>query len=135
MSRPGALEQDIHSDHCCMAGMLKLNIAIHDIAEESGPTSFCPCTHLKNVAYLPTYTDSCKIRYHPKLVKAGTVTIYDQSMRHNGMANNGKLKRRYILDLSYNIEHVLNKYTENFSELATQHVSKVRKTFENLNAI
>ena len=42
MSRPGAINQDIHSDHGYNAGMLKLNVAIHDIPEESGPTSFCP---------------------------------------------------------------------------------------------
>lgn len=134
ISRPGALEQSIHTDHGYSAGMLKLNVAIHDIPEKSGPTSFCPCTHQHGNIYAP-YKNECKIRYHPKLVKAGTVTIYDQSMKHNGMANNGDLKRRYILDLSYNIGNVKNNYTSSYPEVATEHIRKYRESYQNLNLV
>jgi len=134
MSRPGALEQAIHSDHGYEAGMLKLNVAIHDIPEESGPTSFCPCTHQNGIIFIP-YQNDCRVRYHPALVKAGAVTIYDQSMRHNGMANNGELKRRYILDLSYNIGNVRNNYTHSYPDLATEHIVKYRESYKNLNLV
>ena len=134
MSRPGSLDQSIHGDHGYVAGMLKLNVAIHDIPEESGPTSFCPCTHLNGVFH-DIYAHDCRIRYHPKLVKAGTVTIYDQSMMHNGMANNGELKRRYILDLSYNIGNVRNNYTNTYPDLASEHIQKYREAYQNLNLV
>jgi len=59
---------------------------------------------------LSTYVNPSRVRNHPKLIKAGTVTIYDQSMRHNGGENNGELKLQYILDLSYNIRNDRNNY-------------------------
>ena len=132
LSRPGAVEQSTHSDHGYVAGMLKLNVAIHDIPEISGPTSFCPCTHQRGTIFT-TYLNECITRFHPNLVKAGTVTIYDQSMRHNGMANKGDLKRRYILDLSYNIGNVKNNYTSSYPGLATEHIRKYRESYQNLN--
>ena len=75
------------------------------------------------------------MEYHPKLVKAGTVIIYDQSIRHYGMANNGDLKRRYILDLSYNIGNVKNNYTGTYPELASEHIRKYREAYQNLNLV
>ena len=42
MSRYGASEQTIHHDYGYEASMIKINVAVHDIPQESGPTSFCP---------------------------------------------------------------------------------------------
>ena len=80
------------------------------------------------------YVNDCSVRYNPKLLKAGTVTIYDQSLEHCGMANkNRNLKRRYILDLSYKIGNVLNEYGSNYPKLAQEHVRRYREKYGNLN--
>ena len=63
------------------------------------------------------------------------MTIYDQSMRHNGLANKGELKRRYILDLSYNVGNVKNNYTHSYPDIAVKHIKKYRESYKNLNLV
>ena len=133
MLRSGAREQLIHHDYGYVASMMKISVAIHDIHETSGSTSFCPCTHQYGRYFVP-YRNTCTTRYHPKLVKAGTITIYDQSLNHGGMANNNEdLKRRYILDLSYNIGNVYNDYESDYPKVAKEHIGRYREKYRNLN--
>merc|ERR1712176_1206251 len=101
-----------HGDHGIEAGMIKASVAFHDIPEISGPTSLCPCTHQHGISF-GIYNKECATRYHHRHITAGTVTIYDQCMKHRGQANNGD-SRRYILDLSFNVDQVFNRYESNY---------------------
>lgn len=130
MSYPGATQQKTHGDHGFEASMVKVGVAIHDIEETSGPTSFCPCTH-KDGIFHSLYNKPCGIRFHPRFIKAGTAILYDMSVKHRGSENNG-ITRRYLLDLSYSLGHYFNMYYATYPERAQKEVLMYREKFKNL---
>lgn len=131
LSDPGAGTQVIHTDIAVPGRMLKGNLALHRMKKENGPTGFCPCSHSRAPFYY-IYAFSpieCLLHFQPDFVDSGTLVIYDQALKHQGMDNRGT-DTRFILDISYVVGTIDEDYIENFAPIAREEIMKFRNGFQ-----